>query len=131
MQNHLRSAGSGFWTALVAALLVVIGLTGPVAAATTGTISGTVVDAATKKPAAGVSVTAVSPSDRATATTDANGFYNIYNLAPDTYVVSFTLKGYEKYVLTGVTVVQDQNVNISPLLAHTIQTIGRVATRNA
>ena len=70
---------------MLAALFVALALAGPASAATTGTISGTVVDAATKKPLPGAIVTASSPSGRGTATSDANGFYNIYNLAPDTY----------------------------------------------
>ncbi|HEX3464279.1 MAG TPA: carboxypeptidase regulatory-like domain-containing protein [Candidatus Elarobacter sp.] len=117
--------------AALAALFVVLSLIGPVSAATTGSISGTVVDNATKKPLAGASVTASAPSGRGTATTDANGFYNIYNLAPDTYTVSITAKGYEDVVLQGVTVVQDQNVQLNQSLSKTLRTIGRVSARNA
>ncbi|HEY0394304.1 MAG TPA: carboxypeptidase regulatory-like domain-containing protein [Candidatus Elarobacter sp.] len=120
-----------FIGAALAALFAVLALAGPAAAAQTGTISGTVVDAATKQPLAGATVTASSPSGRGSATTDASGFYNIYNLAPDTYAVSIAAKGYEGLVLGGVTVVQDQNVQINQSLAKALRQIGRVSSRSA
>ncbi len=131
MPQLLRTGFSRCVGAVLAALFVAIVLAGPVSAATTGTISGTVTDAATKKPLAGVTVTASSPSGRGTSTSDASGFYNIYNLAPDTYTVSITIKGYDDVVTSGVTVVQDQNVRIDQTLARSLKTIGRVSARNA
>jgi hypothetical protein len=121
-----RSLGVAF-----AALFVTIALAGPAAAGTTGTITGTVTDAAAKKPVAGAAVTASAPSGRGTATTDASGFYVINGLAPDTYTVSVTVKGYEGVVLSGVTVVQDQNVQINQTLTRSLTTIGRVSSRSA
>jgi hypothetical protein len=131
MQQHVGTRVTRYLGAAIAALFVVLSLIGPVSAATTGSISGTVVDNATKKPLAGATVTASAPSGRGSATTDANGFYNIYNLAPDTYTVSITAKGYDDVVVQGVTVVQDQNVQINQTLAKTLRTIGRVSARNA
>ncbi|HTD34069.1 MAG TPA: carboxypeptidase-like regulatory domain-containing protein, partial [Candidatus Elarobacter sp.] len=131
MQQHVGTRVTRYLGAALAALFVVLSLIGPVSAATTGSISGTVVDSATKKPLAGATVTASAPSGRGTATTDASGFYNIYNLAPDTYTVSITAKGYDDIVLQGVTVVQDQNVQINQTLAKTLRTIGRVSARSA
>jgi hypothetical protein len=131
MQQHVGTRVTRYLGAALAALFVVLSLIGPVAAATTGSISGTVVDNATKKPLAGATVTASAPSGRGTATTDANGFYNIYNLAPDTYTVSITAKGFDDVVLQGVTVVQDQNVQINQTLSKTLRTIGRVSARSA
>jgi hypothetical protein len=131
MPTLLRNDISRIIAAALAALFVAISLAGPASAATTGTISGTVTDAATKKPIAGATVTASAPSGRGTATSDANGFYNIYNLAPDTYTVSITTKGYDDVVTSGVTVVQDQNVRVDQTLARSLRTIGRVSARNA
>lgn len=131
MPQLLRTALSRFGAVMLAALFVAFALAGPASAATTGTISGTVTDTATKKPIPGAIVTASSPSGRGTATSDASGFYNIYNLAPDTYTVSITIKGYDDVVTSGVTVVQDQNVRIDQSLARSLKTIGRVSARSA
>jgi hypothetical protein len=131
MQYHARTGLTRFIGAGLVALFVAIALVGPASAATTGTISGTVVDSTTKKPVPGVTVTASAPSGRGSATSDGNGFYNIYNLAPDTYTVSISAKGYEDVVLSGVTVVQDQNVQINQTLAKSLRTIGRVSARSA
>ncbi|MBV8371382.1 MAG: TonB-dependent receptor [Candidatus Eremiobacteraeota bacterium] len=116
-------------TALLA-LFALIASFGPVSAATTGSISGTITDATTNKPVAGAAVVAASPSGRGTATTDANGFYNIYNLAPDTYTVSVAVKGYNQVVVNGVTVVQDQNVKLDQVLTRALQQIGRTSARS-
>ncbi len=131
MQHFMRTGISRFIGAALAALFVVIALAGPAAASTTGTISGTVTDAASKKPIAGAVVTASAPSGRGSATSDGNGFYNINGLAPDTYVLSITDKGYEAVVQGGVTVVQDQDVRINQTLSKSLQKIGRVSARNA
>ena len=58
-----------------------------VLAGTTGTISGTVTDTATKQPLAGAKVSASSPSQNATVIADSQGHYTFLSLAPDTYVV--------------------------------------------
>jgi Carboxypeptidase regulatory-like domain/TonB-dependent Receptor Plug Domain len=131
MQHHMRTGTARIVSAALAALFVVLGLVAPVSAATTGSISGTVVDTATNKPVAGAVVTASAPSGRGTATTDANGFYNLYNLAPDTYAVSIRAKGYDDVLISGVTVVQDQNVQVNQSLARALRTIGRVSARSA
>ncbi len=130
--QHLAPSGlSRLWCAVVAALSLVLALGGPVFAATTGTISGTVTVSDTKKPLPGVTVVAASPSGTGRATTDANGFFNINGLAPDTYAVSLTATGYESVVLSGVTVVQDQTVTINQSVARSLQKIGGVSARSA
>ncbi|MDQ6925147.1 MAG: carboxypeptidase regulatory-like domain-containing protein, partial [Candidatus Eremiobacteraeota bacterium] len=118
-------------SAALVALFVLIALARPAAAATTGTISGTVTDSATKKPIAGATVTAAAPSGRGSATTDGSGFFNINGLAPDTYTVSIATKGYDAVVQAGVTVVQDADVRLNSTLSKALQTIGRVASRGA
>ncbi len=133
MQHRASSGTFRLRYAVFAAfsIVLVLGLASPVFAATTGTISGTVTVADTKKPLPGVAVVAASPSGTGTATTDANGFYNINGLAPDTYSVSISAKGYEPLVLGGVTVVQDQTVTLNESVARTLQKIGGVSTRSA
>ncbi|MDB5073660.1 MAG: TonB-dependent receptor [Candidatus Eremiobacteraeota bacterium] len=131
MQHLVRTRLVRFIGAALAAVFVVLGLMGPVSAATTGSISGTVVDSTTGKPVAAAAVTASAPSGRGAATTDANGFYNIYNLAPDTYAVSIRAKGYNDVLVSGVTIVQDQNVQINQAVSRAIQQIGRVSARSA
>jgi hypothetical protein len=131
MQHHVRAKLARFIGAALAALFVAISLVGPVTAATTGSVSGTVIDGVSKKPIAGAAVTAASPSGRGTATADGNGFFNIYNLAPDTYAVSITAKGYDDVVVSGVTIVQDQNVQLNQTLLKAIKQIGRVSSRSA
>ena len=131
MQHYVRTGLGRFFGAALAALFVVIALTGPAFALTTGSISGTVSDAATKKPLAGANVTASSPTGRASAVTDANGFYNLVNLSPDTYTVSISAKGYDDVVLSGVTVVQDQNVRIDQPLSKSLKVIGHTTVRSA
>ncbi|MDB5095505.1 MAG: hypothetical protein JWO85_3606, partial [Candidatus Eremiobacteraeota bacterium] len=108
MPLHARAAIARFAGAVLAMLFIAISLVGPASAATTGTISGTVTDAATKKPVPGAVVTASAPSGRASATADANGFFNLNGLAPDTYTVLISTKGYQDVAIAGVTVVQDQ-----------------------
>ncbi|MDB5042401.1 MAG: Outer rane receptor for ferrienterochelin and colicin [Candidatus Eremiobacteraeota bacterium] len=130
MPHPVRTAIVRFAGAALAVLFIAISLIGPASASTTGTISGTVVDAATRKPVPGAVVTASAPSGRGSATADANGFFNLNGLAPDTYTVSVSTKGYQDVVIAGVTVVQDENVQINPSLSHALQTIGRTAARN-
>ncbi|HMK73411.1 MAG TPA: carboxypeptidase-like regulatory domain-containing protein, partial [Myxococcaceae bacterium] len=60
---------------------------------------GDVVDAATKKPVAGVLVTATSPSFQGekTAVTDEAGAYRIPQLAQGTYTLRFDRESYQPY----------------------------------
>lgn len=131
MQHHLRIGAGQLIGVALAVLFALAAIMEPAGALTTGSISGTVVDAATNKPLPGAAVTASSPSGRGTATTDAGGFYNINNLAPDTYTVSVSAKGHEDVVTAGVTVVQDQAVRLDQALAVSLKTIGRTSARGA
>lgn len=131
MRHYLRLGAGQLAGALFIILFVLAAAVGPAFALTTGSISGTVIDAGSKKPLAGAAVTASSPSGRGSATTDASGFYNINNLAPDTYSVSVIAKGHEDVVTGGVTVVQDQNVRLDQALAVSLKSIGRTSARGA
>mgnify|MGYP001347624805 CR=1 FL=1 len=118
------------WTfvrvALVALLLVVCQVTRTLAG-TTGGISGYALDA-NGNPVAGVSVTANSPSQTVTRTTDAKGFYSILDLSPDTYVVTATKDGYDTATVRGITVQADQNTTVAIALKKTIKELGRIVT---
>jgi hypothetical protein len=86
-------------------------------AGTTGGISGTLTDTSTGKAVAGAKITAVSPSQTATTTTDASGRFNFLALAPDTYTISAEKDGYAPQSIAGVTVFADQSFTI-PLTTH-------------
>ena len=100
-------------------------------AGVTGGLTGTVVDADTSAPVAGAQVTAASPSQSATATTDAAGHFSFLTLAPDTYTVTVTKKGYQPTSVPGQVVFADtvQTVTIHALKA--LKTIARVTAAAA
>ncbi len=104
---------------------------GTLFAGTTGTISGTITNTDSKLPLSGVTVNAVSPTGRATTTTDGRGFYALNGLSPDTYTVSFEFKGFAPASTTGVNVFADQTQQVSTSLQKSLQTIGKVTARAA
>ncbi|HTJ26922.1 MAG TPA: TonB-dependent receptor [Candidatus Limnocylindria bacterium] len=118
-------------TALLALVLCISSMIAPAWAGTTGTISGTVTDLTTGKPLAGVTVDAASPTQSEHTTTNAQGFYVLQNLNPDTYVVSYTTSGYETYVVQGITVQQDITTALNEGLAHQLRSIGGVSATSA
>jgi hypothetical protein len=123
----------GFSRALVA-VFVTFGLVcqgTSVLAGTTGTLSLTVTDSATGHPLVGAKVTAASPSQTATGTTDSSGHLSFLALAPDTYVVSVEAQGYEAQSVTGTTVVADNSRTVALLLVKNLHLIGRVTARAA
>ena len=76
----------------------------------TGTLQGTITDASTGNPLAGVSVSAVGPSNRNT-TTDAAGFYSV--VAPvGTYDVTASVFGYIGQTATGVDVTEGATTTV-------------------
>ncbi|HTJ26920.1 MAG TPA: TonB-dependent receptor [Candidatus Limnocylindria bacterium] len=133
MRPHLRAKFARWSCFVLVVLMIAATLRVPAFAQslTAGAIEGTVTDAVTKKPVAGAVVTAAAPSGRGTARTDANGFYAIQNLAPDTYAIAIGIPGYEPVNISGVTVLQDQVQHVDQGLVKTLQSIGRVTTRAA
>jgi len=126
------AAGLRRFPLLLSALLVWSALSPGVAfAGTTGSIVGTVVDARTHAPLAGVTVAVSSPSQSATATTDAKGAFTFIALAPDTYALTVTRAGYERLVSAGITVQADQELSEQYALAPSPQQIGRVVSRSS
>ncbi len=98
-------------------------------AGTTGTITGVAVDAQTGAPIANVRVTAVSPSQSESTTTNASGFYSLQALTPDTYTVSFQLTGYTPVSQPGITVQQDLVFKLDGKLTKELKTIAQVRSR--
>jgi hypothetical protein len=111
-------------------LILTIGFASPARAGTTGGITGRVLDAQTRMPIVGATVTAASPSGGAKATTNAQGAYAMLSLAPDTYVVSVEFAGYQTFAQSGVTVQADQTQTLALTLAKLLQTIGRTTSRS-
>ena len=94
-------------------------------AGTTGSLSGTVTDANSGQPIAKIRVTATSPAQTATATTDAAGRYVIHSLAADTYTVSVpeTATGLAAQV-SGVTINADSTVVVDVPVTPKLKQIG-------
>ncbi len=113
--------------------LALAGLLGPSAAraGTTGSLTGTVLDAKTRAPLAGVTVTATSPSQTGRARTDAGGTFAFIALAPDTYALTLSRSGYDTLTSSGLTVNADQTQSTSLALQPSLATIGRVQSRSA
>ena len=111
------------------AAAAVIASAGAALAGTTGTLYGHVVDSAQGSPLSGVKVTAISPSQTASAITNASGVFSFVSLAPDTYAVTAQASGYDVSTLNGVTVQADQTQTITIALAKTIAVLGKVNVR--
>src|SRR5579883_3317675 len=100
-------------------------------ASVTGGLTGTVVDADTSAPIAGVKVTASSPSQTATTTTDAAGHFTFLTLAPDTYSVSVEKSGYQSNSVPGQTVFADTVQTVTVKMLKALRTIARVTAAAA
>ena len=101
------------------------------ATGTTATIQGTVTDAESGAPIAGVKVSAVSPSQVANTATDAKGFYVFNGLSADTYVVSFQQPGFDATIDNGITASQGETATANATLSKKVKTIASVSARSA
>ncbi len=97
-------------------------------AGVTGGITGTVLDAETSAPIAGASVTASSPSQRVTQTTDAGGRFSFLTLGPDTYTITVSKNGYETTSTPGQVVFADTVQTLAVRVPKALKTIARVAS---
>ena len=103
-----------------------------VLAGTTGTITGDVVDASTRKPIAGARVSAVSPSQSSATTTDGAGRFSFVSLTPDTYTLAVGASGaYDAASVSGITVQADQTVSVSVSQPAKLKQIGTITSRAA
>lgn len=96
-------------------------------AGVTGGLSGTVVSADTSAPIAGAQVTASSPSQVATSTTDAAGHFTFLTLAPDTYTVNASRSGYQAVSAPGQVVFADTVQTVTIRLPKALKTIAHVS----
>lgn len=127
LRSRMRKA---FSIALLAALML-HSAASIAQAGTTGQISGTVSEASSGAPLAGVIVTASSATGTYKATTNAQGFYVMTGVVPDTFIVTFTKAQYEVTTIPGVTVVSDQTVPVSARMEKSTKTIGQISVRGA
>lgn len=116
--------------AAIVLLALVIGQETWALAGTTGGVAGVVTDDK-HAPVAGARVTATSPSQTASTTTDNGGHYIFVSLVPDTYTLAVEKDGYDPVSLGGISIFADQTIQ-QPLQAHqTLKTIARVVSRAA
>ena len=87
------------------ALTAFLTLVGTPAAASTGKIAGTVIDAASATPVPAANIIVVG--SRLGATTDEDGYFFILNLPPGTYTLQATHIGFAPYTLKDVYVSAD------------------------
>jgi hypothetical protein len=115
-------------------LLIAFVLQGTISvlAGTTGSINGTIADPSSNQPISGARVTAASPSQSATTTTDATGRFSFVSLAPDTYTLSVPATATRDAAsVSGVTVQADQTVVVTLQQPTKLKVIGTVTSRAA
>ncbi len=110
--------------ALLASLILPAGRA-DAAESTTGLLGGTVT-AAGGAPLPGVTVSAVSPSGRYSAVTDARGRFLMLGVSPDTYVVTAEQAGYESAMQRDVNVLSGERQQTTFALEKVLRTIGSV-----
>jgi hypothetical protein len=120
---------------IVAVLLLIAFVlqgTTSVLAGTTGAINGSVVDPTSNQPISGARVTAASPSQSATTTSDPTGRFSFVSLAPDTYTISTPATATRDAVsVSGVTVQADTTLSVSLQQPTKLKVIGAVTSRAA
>ncbi|HXO18003.1 MAG TPA: TonB-dependent receptor, partial [Candidatus Dormibacteraeota bacterium] len=97
-------------------------------AGVTGGLTGTVIDADTSAPIAGAQVTATSPSQSATTTTDAAGHFGFLTLAPDTYTVTASKTEYQSTSVPGEVVFADTVQIAAVRMPKALKTIAHVTS---
>jgi hypothetical protein len=117
------------WIAFLALVLVLVQAT-KILAGTTGALSGSVLrsDGA---PVAGAKVTATSPSQTSSTTTDAAGHFTFVSLIPDTYSVTASKDGYDTVSQAGVSVFADNTQVVRLTTQLTAKVIGHITATAA
>ncbi|HXM19281.1 MAG TPA: TonB-dependent receptor [Candidatus Tumulicola sp.] len=101
-------------------------------AGTTGSLSGTVFLEGTTTPVANAKVTASSPSQTLTATTDNGGHFSMISLVPDTYTVTVSEENViETLVQRGVTVFADNTQTVNLQAKKFVRTLGVITSRSS
>ncbi|HEY7994658.1 MAG TPA: TonB-dependent receptor, partial [Candidatus Eremiobacteraceae bacterium] len=96
-------------------------------AGTTGGLAGYVIQP-DGTALADAKVTATSPSESATAITDAGGHFSFVSLTPDTYTVTASKDGYDPTSQPGVTVLADSTQVTRITLHQTVKVLGHVTS---
>ncbi len=117
----------GFLKVALLAMLVVLFQGTWALAGTTGALNGYVVQAGGTA-LAGAKVTATSPSQTATTTTDANGHFTFVSLVPDTYTVTASKDGFDTTSQSGVTILADATQVLRVTLNPTTKVLGHVTS---
>ncbi len=102
-----------------------------VLAGTTGSLTGTVLDATSHAALGNAKITATSPSQTVSTTTDAGGHFTFASLAPDTYTLSVEKQGFDPSSQTGVNIFADQGQVVQINARKALTEIGRVTARSA
>jgi Carboxypeptidase regulatory-like domain len=103
----------------------------PTFAGTTGSLTGTIVDAATSAPIADAKIAVTSPSQTAQTRSDPRGAFVFVSLAPDTYTLTIAKDGYEPLSTTGISVFADQSQTLVFRVNKSLKTIANVKTRSS
>ena len=127
--RRLHAAGRAVVMLLFVAAM--LGNSTAVRAGTTGSLTGTVTDSATHQPIPGAKISATSPSQSASATTDGAGRFSFLALPPDTYTITVTAAGYDVNTVAGATVIADNPRTIAIVENKALRTIGKVTSRSA
>ncbi|HXW50943.1 MAG TPA: TonB-dependent receptor, partial [Candidatus Acidoferrales bacterium] len=109
------------------ALGLTVAFAQPGGAGTTGGIHGRTTDISSGAPIVGAQVTAASPSQTETRTTDNTGYFTFISLAPDTYNLTATKTGYMLEQVPGITVISDQTRSVDIKMQSSLKTIARVS----
>ncbi len=110
------------------ALVAILSQATSALAGTTGALSGYVL-LPDSSPLAGAKVTATSPTDTATTTSDAHGHFAFVSLAPDTYTVTASKEGYDTTTQPGITVTADNTHTITLNTRQSVKTLAREVIR--
>lgn len=100
-------------------------------AGTTGGLGGTVIQTDTSAPVANATVTASSPSQTATTTTDGAGHFRFLSLIPDTYTVSVSKEGFQQTSVAGTPVFADATATVALRVQTALTQIAKVTSTAA
>jgi hypothetical protein len=113
--------------AAFAALCMLFGQGTLLLAGTTGALNG-VVTLQDGSPLSGAKVTASSPSEMVSTTTDTTGHFSFVSLIPDTYTVTATKDNFDAVAQSGVSVFADNTASVHIITQALTRTLGVVTT---
>ncbi|MGD8415146.1 MAG: TonB-dependent receptor, partial [Candidatus Latescibacterota bacterium] len=110
MKRHTKTGQHRPVERLLYSILAVLLFVTPIYSGTTGKISGRVTDANTGEPIPGVQIQLDGTLQG--AITDAEGYYDILDIKPGTYIVVFRFVGYAVTRVENVKVIVDKTTNV-------------------